>query len=63
MKFSKTLYVKMERDDNITYPVPTTKLSELADMDGPIQVGVYELKEVLDVECVVKTSTHKAKRR
>ena len=56
MKFPKVLYVKMEKDGDITYPVPGENLVDLAEMGSTVQIGVYELRETAYAECEVKTS-------
>ena len=56
MKFPKVLYVKMEKDGDITYPVPGERLVDIAEMGETVQIGVYELRETSYAECEVKTS-------
>jgi hypothetical protein len=56
MKFPRVLYVKMEKDGDITYPVPGERLVDIAEMGETVQIGVYELCETSYAECEVKTS-------
>jgi hypothetical protein len=53
MKFPKTLYVKMEKDGDITYPMPAEHLIDIAKMGETIRVGIYELRETTYAECQV----------
>jgi hypothetical protein len=56
MKFPRVLYVKMDKDGDMSYPIPATQLIDLAEMGRMVQIGVYELRETSCVECEVKTS-------
>jgi len=56
MKFPKVLYVKMEKDGDIAYPVPAENLVDIAEMGSTVQFGVYELRETAYADVEVKTS-------
>lgn len=62
MKFPKVLYVKMEKDGDITYPVPGESLLDIAEKGKAVQIGIYELREMFYAECEVKTSGTAKKR-
>lgn len=55
MRFPKRLYVKIEKDGDSSYPVACEQLIDVADMNAPIRIGIYELVETTYVECHVKT--------
>lgn len=46
MKFSKVLYVKIERDGESSYPVADDDMASLAEMGMTVLVGVYKLASV-----------------
>jgi len=56
MKFPKTLYVKMEKDGDVVYPVPGEHLIDIAEIGATTQIGIYELRETHFAECEVKLS-------
>lgn len=56
--FPKTLYVKRENggtDDE--YLNPAKEVTDLAEMGAKVRVGVYVLKEVVEIKGVVVTTT------
>ena len=62
MKFPKKLYVKMEKDGDITYPVPAEEMIDIVELGDTVHVGVYELVETTYAVCEVKTSGRVSKR-
>lgn len=56
MKFPKVLYVKMEKDGDVTYPVPGEHLIDVAELGETVRIGVYDLRETTYLELLVKTS-------
>lgn len=53
MKLPKTLFVKMEKEGDTTYPVADTSLVGLAEMGEKLKIGVYTLTETIEAEGVV----------
>jgi len=56
MKFPKVLYVRMDKDGDTTYAVPSEYLIDIAEMGKTTRIGIYELRETAFAECEVKTS-------
>jgi hypothetical protein len=59
MKLPKILYVKMEKDGGIVYPISAETLIDIVEMGRTTRVGVYKLCETTYAECRVKTSRTK----
>ena len=45
-KLPKYIYIKMEADGDITYPVPSADSAELVEMGQTVMVGTYKLIEI-----------------
>jgi hypothetical protein len=55
-KFPKTLYVKIERDGKLSYPVAASSLIELAELGETIPYAVYHIAETGQVSGAAKAS-------
>jgi hypothetical protein len=55
MKLPKKLYVKMEKEGDVVYPIPVEAIPDLAEIGEKIRIGIYELVDTAFVECEVKT--------
>ena len=57
MKMPKTLYVKIEQDGDVSYPVAASTTIELAELGKKTRIGVYALSHLEDIEGVVKRTS------
>lgn len=47
-KFDKTIYVKIEQDDEDPYYIANESADNLVEMGETLKIGVYQLVEVVD---------------
>lgn len=56
MKFPKTLFAKIEMADGQSYIAADGDVAVLAEMGEKLRIGVYVLKDEVEVETVLKST-------
>lgn len=62
MKFPKTLFAKIEKADGESYVVADGNAATLVEMGDKLRVGVYVLKEEVEIETMLKSTPVKRSR-
>ncbi len=57
MAMPNILYVKIEQDGDVSYPVADENIEKLIEMGEKTQIGVYTLSYLEDVQGVIKRTS------